>query len=197
MRRVVVYGEATREAGRFAATRGFTLAATQTSLSVDPRSVEPPSVVPDGVELRSFRAYVDDPRPVYDADFESIMDEPGAEDFSGVTYESWKRYHWDNPDCDRDLSMAAVLDGAVVGVTFLMTDSESRRAMNGGTSVQRAYRGRGLALLMKRASLAAAARAGFVTVITQNDENNAPMRAINERLGYQPFSSGHSWVLGR
>ncbi len=164
---------------------------------MDPRTIDPPTVVPRGVELRSFREYEDDPRPVYDADFESILDEPGAEDFSGVTYESWRRLHWDSPDCDRELSFAATRDGEVVGVTFLMTDSESHRAMNGGTSVKRAFRGQGLALLMKRASLAAAARAGFVIVITQNDENNAPMMAINERLGYTPFSTGHSWVLER
>ena len=61
----------------------------------------------------------------------------------------------------------------------------------------RAFRGRGLGLLMKRHSLALAAAAGITRVITQNDETNAPMLAINAKLGYQPLSSGHSWVRER
>ena len=34
-------------------------------------------------------------------------------------------------------------------------------------------------------------------MITQNDETNAPMLAINATLGYQPLSTGHAWVLER
>ena len=50
---------------------------------------------------------------------------------------------------------------------------------------------------MKQHSLALAAAAGITRVITMNDETNAPMLAINAKLGYQPLSSGHSWVLER
>jgi RimJ/RimL family protein N-acetyltransferase len=78
-----------------------------------------------------------------------------------------------------------------------MSDRERGPAMNGGTGVRREFRGRGLGLLMKQYSLAAASDAGIVRVFTQNDETNAPMLAINERLGYRPFSAGHSWVLDR
>ena len=71
------------------------------------------------------------------------------------------------------------------------------RAMNAGTGVIRAYRGRGLGLLMKRHSLALAAAAGITKVITQNDESNLPMLAINATLGYQALSTGHGWALER
>ena len=47
---------------------------------------------------------------------------------------------------------------------------------------------------MKQHSLARAAASGITKVITQNDETNAPMLAINEKLGYAPLSSGHAWV---
>ena len=61
----------------------------------------------------------------------------------------------------------------------------------------RAYRGRGLGLLVKQHSLARAAELGITSVVTQNDDTNAPMLAINRRLGYQPCGAGHSWVLER
>ena len=197
VRRLVAHSQADDDSVGFARARGFTRSATQTSLVVDPRSIVPPPSLPDGIELRPFSAYVDDPFPVYEADLESIADEPGAEDFSCMSFETWLRYHWQHPDCDRELGLVALVDGQIVGTTFLMTDRERGRALNGGTGVRRAFRGRGVGLLMKQHSLAAAARAGIDRVFTQNDDTNAPMIAINARLGYAPFSTGHSWVLER
>ena len=48
---------------------------------------------------------------------------------------------------------------------------------------------------MKHHSLAAAAAVGITRVVTQNDDTNAPMLAINRRLGYGQLSTGHAWVL--
>lgn len=197
VRRLVAHSQADDGSMSFSRARGFALAATQTSLAVDPRTIVPPASLPPGVTLRPFSAYADDPKPVYEADLEAILDEPGPDDFSGTTYETWLRHHWEHPDCDRELGLVALVDGRIVGTTFLMTDRENGRALNGGTGVMRAFRGRGFGLLMKQHSLAAAAEAGIVRVFTQNDDTNAPMIAINERLGYRPFSTGHSWVLER
>ncbi len=61
----------------------------------------------------------------------------------------------------------------------------------------RAPRGRGLGLLVKQRSLAQAAAAGITRVMTQNDETNAPMLAINRKLGYTPLSVGHTQVFER
>ena len=127
----------------------------------------------------------------------SSLDEPGPSDFSGMTYEIWHRLIWDFPDCDHELSAGAVADGTVVGTAFLNTDRESGRAVSVGTGVIPPFRGRGLGLLMKQHSLAWAAAAGITRAITQNDETNAPMIAINAKLGYEPFSSGLAWVLER
>lgn len=197
VRRLVATSEADPDSMAFPEARGFTLAAAQTSLAVDPRTIVPPSSLPPGVALRPFNEYTDDPELVYEADRESMLDEPGPSDYSGMTYETWKRHLWDSPDCDLELGLAALVDGQMVGTTFLLSDRETGRALNGGTGVMRAFRGRGLGLLMKQHSLAAAADAGIVRVFTQNDDTNAPMMAINERLGYKPFSSGSSWVLER
>jgi hypothetical protein len=43
-----------------------------------------------------------------------------------------------------------------------------------------------LALAVKLASIEWAARNGIVQLATRNDEENAPMLAINRKLGYRP-----------
>ena len=53
------------------------------------------------------------------------------------------------------------------------------------TGVARRARGRGIALALKQAQIAAAQRAGLRYLRTQNDLGNAPMRRVNERLGYE------------
>ena len=82
-------------------------------------------------------------------------------------------------------------------MSFLHSDHAQGRAANAGTGVIPGFRGRGLGLLMKQHSLARAAAVGITRVITQNDDTNAPMLAINARLGYEQFSIAHTWVLER
>jgi GNAT superfamily N-acetyltransferase len=55
------------------------------------------------------------------------------------------------------------------------------------TSVRRDWRGRGLATTLKVATIAWAIEHGLATLETGNDEANAPMRAVNARLGYEPL----------
>lgn len=178
---------------RFAAARGFRLAATDTTSAVDPRTVFAPPP-PAGVDVRPLAAFDDDPRPLFRCDAETARDEPGPFDFDGMTLDAWRRHIWEHPSCDRELGMAAVVDGDVAGTTFLFADRDSGRAMNGGTGVLRAYRGRGLGLLLKQHSLARAAAVGITRVVTDNDATNAPMLAINATLGYRPLSVGHTWL---
>ena len=196
-RRIVAYSRADEDTIAFVRARAFNLVATETSSDVDPRTLGQPPAAPPGIELRSMSGFVQDPEPIFAADHESALDEPGPSDFSGMTYENWRRLIWDHPDCDRELSAVALVEGVVAGTTFLYSDRETGRAGNSGTGVMRDFRGRGLGLLMKQHSLAWAAAAGITRVITQNDDTNAPMLAINARLGYQQFSVGHAWVLER
>jgi GNAT superfamily N-acetyltransferase len=196
-RRIVAYSRAEDASRSFARGCGFTLDATSTTSALDPRTLGPPPEPPDGIAIVPMERFEDDPEAVFAADRESALDEPGPSDFSGTTYEDWLRMIWNTPDCDLELSVVALADGVVVGTSFLYTDRESGRAGNAGTGVLPAFRGRGIALLMKQHSLARAAASGIATVITQNDDTNAPMLAINARLGYEPLSSSHGWVLER
>jgi GNAT superfamily N-acetyltransferase len=76
----------------------------------------------------------------------------------------------------------------VIGYACLMfVPGSTTVAWHDMTAVARAWRGRGLATLMKRATIAWAIREGLVALVTGNDEENAPMRAVNARLGYQPL----------
>ena len=58
--------------------------------------------------------------------------------------------------------------------------------MHDMTGVKRAFRGRGIASALKRAEIAWAKREGFRTLETFNNEENAPIRALNEKHGYRP-----------
>jgi hypothetical protein len=53
------------------------------------------------------------------------------------------------------------------------------------TGVARSERGRGIALALKEAQIAGAKAAGWKRLRTQNDLANAPMRRVNEKLGYE------------
>ena len=76
----------------------------------------------------------------------------------------------------------------VIGYACLMfAPGSTTVAWHDMTAVARAWRGRGLATLLKRATIAWAIREGLVALVTGNDEENAPMRAVNARLGYQPL----------
>jgi GNAT superfamily N-acetyltransferase len=78
--------------------------------------------------------------------------------------------------------------GAVVGYSNLMLVANSPGlAWNGMTAVRRAWRGRGIAGALKRASIAWAAANGLEAIETANDIDNAPMRAVNRSLGYRPM----------
>jgi len=196
-RRIVAYSSADEDTIAFVRARAFNLEATDTSSGIDPRTLGPPPAAPPGIELRPMSGFAHDPEPIFASDHESAQDEPGPSDYSGMTYETWRRLIWDPPDCDHELSVVALVEGVVVGTTFLYSDRETGRAANSGTGVMRDFRRRGLGLLMKQHSLARAAAAGITRVITQNDDTNAPMLAINARLGYERFSVGHAWVLER
>lgn len=77
--------------------------------------------------------------------------------------------------------------GAVVGYANLMlVPGNPNVAWHGMTGVARAWRSRGVATALKRATIAWAMANGLEALEGANDIVNAPMRAVNRRLGYQP-----------
>jgi RimJ/RimL family protein N-acetyltransferase len=93
-----------------------------------------------------------------------------------------------------DGSFVAFADGVAAAVSLVIADIPSGRAHSMFTGTLRAYRGRGLALAAKLASIRWAAANGIAMMATANDETNAPMLAINRRLGYRPAGRRVEWL---
>ncbi|MGY1835718.1 GNAT family N-acetyltransferase [Blastococcus sp. SYSU DS0510] len=94
------------------------------------------------------------------------------------------------------LSAGAVTDGRLVGFTDLQIPlAQPVLAHQGGTLVLREHRGRRLGARMKAAVLRELA-AGYPQVrriSTYNAEDNTPMVAVNEELGFRPAGALSSW----
>ena len=100
---------------------------------------------------------------------------------------------WRSPPIDADASLVALVGGELAGLTMIRVDGPSGRAQNDLCGVRRTHRGKGLAVLLKSQSLRRAAELGATIALTDNDETNAPMLAVNARLGYRPHARRLSW----
>jgi GNAT superfamily N-acetyltransferase len=187
--RVSVTGRDEPDAHRFATARGFRETSRVRSSRLDLTTLPPPPELPDGVELRPFAAYEDDPRPVYELDLEVSPDIPLDQPVGHMDWDEWLDRYWRHPMIDHECSLVLLVDGVPASFTLLACAPETGRATTGMTGTRRAFRGRGLAELAKRYSLARAARMGITAAFTENEESNAPMLAINDRLGYRPSST--------
>jgi GNAT superfamily N-acetyltransferase len=166
---------------RFAQARGFREVRAETVSVADPRAVKL-EVAADVRPVTEFG-----PAEIHAIDDEATADEPAAEPMTSFPLEDWLDHVWRHPLFTRAGSFATVADGRPVAISLLTTDGAGR-AGNMFTATLRAYRGRGLARAAKIASLRWAAANGVTEVFTSNDEANAPMLAINLRLGYRPFA---------
>ena len=90
-------------------------------------------------------------------------------------------------DLGRPTSFLIAADGdRWVGVAQLTHYVENAGMYNEYTGVLREYRGRGIAYALKLLAVEAARGAGCSYMRTNNDSTNAPMLAINRKMGYRP-----------
>ena len=164
----------------FASRHGFREIRAETESVLAPRSVADP--VPQDLEIRPLTDV--DPHLAYEVDMEATHDMPADEPFEEMTYEEWTEHVLDL--FTRDGSFVVMADGVAAALSLLIADPESGRATNMFTGTLRRYRGRGLGRAAKLASIHWAAAHGITSMATHNDESNAPMLAINRRLGYRP-----------
>ncbi len=164
----------------FAEHRGFSLVRAETESALDPRAVTEQATG----DVRPVSTI--DPRLAYIVDIEATHDMPSTEQFEGMPYEEWTEHVLDHPLFTPEGSFVAFDDGDAAAVSLLTVDLETGRAMNFFTGTRAAYRGRGLALNAKLASIAWAVANGVTVMVTYNDATNAPMLAVNKRLGYEP-----------
>ena len=138
-----------------------------------------------------------DPHELHRIDEEATRDMPSLVPIDAIPYDEWLEFVWDSPLFTREGSYGAVVDGRVAAISFLTREPGARRAFNMFTATGREYRGRGLALAVKLASTRWAAEHGITQLVTTNDETNAPMLAINRRLGYQPAGRRVEYLVER
>lgn len=175
----------------FLAHRGFTELerSKMVHLELDGLAI-PTVVVPPGIEFTTLAARPDLVAGVHAVALATFDDIPGGDDpiVAGDLAEFGAR-DVDRAGIPKDAFFVAVEPGSdhvVAYASLMMLSGSTTRAYHDMTAVLRDFRGRGIALELKRATIAWAIEHGLATLETGNDEANGPMRAINARLGYQP-----------
>ena len=83
----------------------------------------------------------------------------------------------------------------IVGMCAVGYFQESNSMYNMMTGVDEAYRGRGIAQALKVLALRWAKAYGADYIRTNNNSENAPMLAINRKLGYEPQPGSYTMAL--
>jgi GNAT superfamily N-acetyltransferase len=156
-------------------------------------TLPPLEAPPKGVELRTAADFADDPRPLFELDAETLLDEPSDVDREFTDFEAWLEETWNHPLLSHDLTSVAVVDGRPAAFSAARTDGATRYGTV-MTGTARAHRGRGLAKLAKNDSLHRARAAGLTEAFTGNDAGNGPMLAINKWFGYEVCATEVTYV---
>jgi GNAT superfamily N-acetyltransferase len=175
----------------FLAHRGFTELERSKTVRLDLAGRPAPTVAPPpGIELTTLAARPELVEGVHAVAIETFPDVPGDEPMTVGDLAEFRARDVDRPSVPNDAFFVAVDSetGRVVGYACLLMQAGSTTvAYHDMTAVLRAYRGRGIAREMKNATIAWSIEHGLTALETGNDVANAPMRAVNARLGYEPL----------
>ncbi|THF87682.1 GNAT family N-acetyltransferase [Deinococcus sp. KSM4-11] len=150
------------------------------------------ALVPDGVRVLSYAQLVAELGPdaaltaFYEGFKEAREDVPRTGEVTPLTPEDFQKRQ-ENPSVYPEAQLLAVTDhGEVVAVSELWrAQNDPQRLDTGLTGTRRAWRRRGLALALKLAAIRVALSQGVTEIWTGNATTNAPMLAINDRLGFR------------
>lgn len=121
---------------------------------------------------------------LYDLDSQTQRDIPGSEVWTMGPFEEWLKETLNWPGVSPEAYWVA-LDGDRPVGTALLARQGPNAAWNAYTSVDRAYRGKGIARALKLRTVEWARRNGVDLIYTGNNAENHRMLAINISLGYQ------------
>ncbi|HYH94055.1 MAG TPA: GNAT family N-acetyltransferase [Candidatus Saccharimonadales bacterium] len=184
--------EARPEGIAFLAHRGYTELERARMVSLGLAGLPVPAVqLPAGLGLTDLGQRPDLVAGVHAVALEAFDDIPGGDTPMAVgDLAEFRGRDVDRPGIPPGAFMVAVEEATdeVVGYASLMlVPGSTTVAWHDMTAVRRAWRGRGIATALKRATIAWAIANGLTALETGNDEENAGMRAVNERLGYRPL----------
>jgi mycothiol synthase len=163
------------------AFRGFQELARLQDVRLDLATAVVERSTPAGIEIVVMSD--EHERGMYEAALEADADIPATVGVQSGTFERWRERNLSGQVL-RELSFVALEDSRVVGYAILGRNGEEM-ADHWMTGVARSARGRGVALALKQAQIAAARDAGLKVLCAANDLGNAPMRRVNEKLGYE------------
>jgi GNAT superfamily N-acetyltransferase len=125
-------------------------------------------------------------RLYYDADCKAAADEPGED--SVATWEEYCEENFNSEDYRATGAFLAMDGELMIGVAHVWLDREHDRMGNAFTGVIPEYRGRGIATALKVLTILHAKEVGVAEILTENDSENAPMLAVNGKLGYKRWT---------
>ena len=122
---------------------------------------------------------------LYEVNRASALDNPGN-DGEFPDFYAFSKNVFDASWFRADTQLLAAHEDHWAGLSAIGIYPADRHAYNAFTGVLREYRGRGLAQALKLQTILLAKKEGMRYIRTHNDSNNAPMLAINRKLGYEP-----------
>jgi GNAT superfamily N-acetyltransferase len=180
---------------KFAEARGFRIIHHSFNSSLDLASFDEHRFDPlmDRLHTEGFHFFSlaeavltqENKQKLYEVNRASALDNPGNDrtfpDFyafsKNVLEATWFR---------ADTQIIASHGDCWVGLSALAIYPEEEYASNAFTGILREYRGRGLAQALKLQTILLARNEGMLSIRTNNDSENAPMLAVNRKLGYIP-----------
>ena len=171
----------TPRAVAFARARGFREERAERISVVDPRTL---GTEPSAARVQPCSQV--DPKVLWQINEAVTPDVPGRGNPSHMPFDEWREFVLERPLYRPEGSFVAYADGEPAAVSMLAADLETGRAVTILTGTLREFRGRGLGLAAKAASLRWAGAHGVSYISTINDETNAPMLKLNTRLGFKP-----------
>jgi GNAT superfamily N-acetyltransferase len=114
------------------------------------------------------------------------LDIPGGSEATIRPFEVWERQVVESEHYLAEAELVAADGDEWVGMAALLDYPESGMMYHGITGVLPTYRSRGLATALKLLTIRLARARGVRLLRTNNDAENAPMLAVNRKLGYQP-----------
>ena len=176
------------EAGeRFASRFGLCEVLRELEISRSVAPDEPEPTPPEGIVLVELTQRPDLLHDAYSVACEALPQMPLHAPLELPSYERWMDEDAAGPDVLEGGTLVALDGERVVGfVSLLRRAADPHLAEHGLTSVAASHRNRGIATALKQAQIAWASRNGYRELMTSTQDANAPMRAVNDKLGYEP-----------
>ncbi|HEU5379547.1 MAG TPA: GNAT family N-acetyltransferase [Ktedonobacteraceae bacterium] len=124
-------------------------------------------------------------RQLYELNRRSALHIPGR-DQTYAPFEQFQQNVFAAPWYRADGQIVALANDTWIGMTAIGYFPATNSMYNMITGVDQPYRGRGIALALKLLAIRCARKYGAAYIRTNNDSENAPMLAVNRKLGYQP-----------